>query len=178
MEKGISIKIPNELKNEFQENKKIYAEKLKISEEELQKLLENDKVVQISKKIPIDMNQFTIGNVNLENKDIFSNFNNWLDFTLLELMKAINIDINNAIEKLDMYAAIYYTEEVLTKLNEIEDKELLLNKIVNLVIEEKGGINDNPKIKDICALFINIGEKKINPYEIADISYKKYKQCR
>lgn len=174
MNKGISIKIPDELKNKFKKDKNIYADELKISEEELQRLLDNDKVVQISKQIPIDMNQFNISGIYPETKDIFADFIAWFDFALIELMKTINVDITTPLQKLDVYTSLYYSEEVLTKLNEINDKEILINKIVDLVTEEKDGVNDNPKIKDICTLFINIGSEKIIPHELTDISYSNF----
>ena len=170
----IKIKIPEELKQKFKEDKHLFItntnkeEKIKI----IEKALEIDDVVTIERIIDSATEDSPYYNVQKEG--FYQEFPLWLNFALLELTKSIGVEINTILEHVDMYAALCYTYDEMQKENIPDDIDLLIDNIINLIIEEKNGINDNLNLTSLCSLFINISKGKLNPEELADISYENF----
>lgn len=178
MQNIIKIQIPDQLKKQFEQDKNLLPHHPNIKENlsKFKNYLENDNILEIIKLIN-DIHD----HIDFESKEyhstprqgFYEQITKWFDFALKQLMNEINVDTNNILKTTDMYSSICFAAEQLAT-NNADNIEELIKNTVDLVIEEKEGIDDNPQIKNMCSLFINIGKGNIIPEEFADISYETF----
>jgi len=174
----IQIKIPDQLKQKFESDKYLLPEHRNIEENisRIENYLKEDNIVALIKLIDsiyikVDFASHEYNEI--QKKGFYQEFSSWLDFALTQLMHEINIDINHILKRTDMYAALCHASEQLA-INNTDNIEKLVSNTMSMVIEEKENIDDNPQLREMCSLFINIGKRKIIPEEFADISYENF----
>lgn len=173
MKNYIKIEIPNELKEQF-ENEKHALENISFGKRKANKLklfLDNNMVVEVLDMINEVTNYSPDGYV--INKGFYKEFQQWVDLNLGNLMKANMIDISNDQKEKDMYLALHYSEFQLKENSEANLEELVKNTEY-LVNKDKKGLFYNSEIKNMCRIFLRIGLGEIIVSEVIDISYHYY----
>ena len=168
MKKNIKIKIPQELKDEYKEQKHILIEeRYKYTAESIEFYLNEDDIYGIySSFIPCLANRVSF----------FKNYLEWLAFVLLELIASIGIDTNNENYTKDIYHILQVVRVILqhTDNSKITNKDYLMPKIKEYISTCHQEYITNPKAIEIYELFVNIGLGLINPEEIIDTDYNYY----
>ena len=165
MYRTVRIEIPNYLKEEYQKEKQILINNhYKHLAEDLELYLKKNDIYRIySNIIPTLTNEVKF----------FNDFQNWLNFTLQNLISARGIDINKIYYKEDIYSALQISI-VQLKYNKDTNREYLIKRCIEYAKTCNKDYITTPVAIDLYALFIDIGLNLVNPSELTDISYDYY----
>jgi len=173
----IKIKIPNELKEIWEQDKETLQKlgskkKYHIIRQNIiiidKAINENDIVLILERIHKLTLYQQTgvLGEIRFHYY-----YQNWLEFTLIELLKSKGIIIKNNVMLEDMYLSLGVVNKLLRTNYKLKD---IKKEAIRTVYSLRENYSIDFKIKDMVELFIDIGLMKIKPEELIDISYNNY----
>lgn len=165
MNRTIKINIPEYLKEEYSKEKHILIKNhyIHLAEDIEQYLKDNDIYALYRSSIPSLTNQV----------NFFKDYQGWLNFTLLNLISSIGINIDDIKNKEDIYSTLQIAR-VQLKYNRDTNREYLIKKCIKYASTCNKEYVTTPNAKELYALYIDIGLGLINPSELVDTSYEYY----
>lgn len=166
--KFVKIEIPMELKKSFFRERQL--EHIKFGDmykSNIQDGIEKNDVVKVSNGI------YSVRHRLLRRTGFYKNFPEWLDFALMSLMDARGIPVRNKWERADVYSSLGKVNEELKDWDRF-DFDILVERACYMTHKVKDGMHYNPNIDEMCRLFVEIGLDLVDPYQLADLSYRAF----
>lgn len=164
----VKIEIPKELKESFQKERQLKNIRFgDMYKRNIQDGLNENDIAKV-------LDEINKVRYHLRKVGFYKNFPEWLDFTLISLMCAEGIDIQNKWQKSDMYSSLENVNWQLQHREEEYDLQFLSEQAAYMTHKVKDGMYYNPNIDEMCRLFTAIGLGILDPYQLADSSYESF----
>lgn len=174
----IRIKIPQQLKEEFIRDRHFVEDNIiagTVVANNIMEYINDDDIINVLREVN-SVTEYSPRYGYVKNEGFFLHYKEWLNFALIQLMNAKEIDISDKLKISDMYSALGRCDEQLARIRrgEFVGPYKLIEQAEYFTHKQKDGANYNPSIKDMCSLFIFMGLRIINVENIANLSYEAY----
>ena len=179
MSRYIKIKIPYELKRQFNEDKKFLIENNLNNCDRVQKIqnaLDSDNIVYVMNEIA-SINDYFERYFGISLEGFYKYYLLWLEYVLLQIMRFYHIELHTSFQKSDMYLCLQSANIVLSSVLSFKDAKYKADDLINmtqsyttLLIKDT---RYNKQLRKICSAFIDVGLGGVNIEDKIDLRYSK-----